>query len=407
MKRQLVVLACFAFLAIPALADEPFGQFDPSPTGESAAGIKRIHGWALDDDGIESVDIYVDGRPAGRADFGRARTDVPKRFPGYPDSNAAGWAFALDTTRYLNKNHRVTVRLRSKTGEVVFLPAQVFQFVNVDHNLDPFGEMDFPSEQAELRGNCNLADANRRYSVFSGWALDSSVTPLDAGIGYLELYIDGALTLNTLVNCVNSPVTGLFTNCYGLRRLDVEEKYGELVNSPHSGFRFVLDVGFLMSGLGYGPGAHEISIRAGDRYTQDVVIDKKRVTFMCDEDILNEQAKGRVGEPKNGRMFSGVINVLGWALDWEGIHVIAIHVDGELAGFTVPNLPRATVTSLYPGYPDSAFPGFSFALDTSNYSDGQHHIQIIVVDVFGHTTIIGERSVFFANDGTDCGSACS
>jgi hypothetical protein len=408
MKRQLAILACSTFLAVPAVpafAAAPFGGFDRTVAGHQISGRKPLHGWALDDDGIESVDIYVDGDAVGRADYGRARPGVVEHFPGYPDTAAAGWAFNLDTTQFLNKSHRITVRLRSKTGEVTWLEGQTAQFVNTDHNLHPFGQIDFPSRHAELRGNCNLADPNRRYSVVSGWMLDAAVTPEDAGVGYIELLIDGAIIFNTKIDCAFSAATGGLTNCYGLRRFGVEDRFGELVDSPHSGFRFVLDVGLLMA-VGYTPGSHVLSVRAGDKFTQDVTADQQVVTFSCDEDLGNENALGRVGEPRNGRMFHDTISVVGWALDWEGIAQIQVLVDGTVVGVTFPTLLREQITLRYPGYPNSAFPGFSFALDTTAFSDGQHHIQVVVVDFLGGTTVIGERTVTFVNDGTDCSPDC-
>ncbi len=43
------------------------------------------------------------------------------------------------------------------------------------HNLRPFGKIEFPHAQAEMRGNCDIDSPNRRYSVISGYALDVGV----------------------------------------------------------------------------------------------------------------------------------------------------------------------------------------------------------------------------------------
>lgn len=405
MTRRLLPLACvFALAAVPAFAASPFGGVDGKPSGNQASGIKGISGWALDDSGVESVDIYVDGAIVGRAKYGLHRSGVEAIYPGYPDSLGAGWSFQIDTTQFLNKQHTVQARIRSKTGELFFLPAQSYQFLNTDHNLHPFGLIDFPKDHAEMVGNCTLADPNRRLSTVMGWALDAGVTRQTAGVGYLELLIDGSIYANTRSDCYDfDPLIGGI-QCYGQRRMDVEKLYPGLPDSPHAGFRFVLDVGALIA-MGYNEGQHVLTIRGGDLYTQDVDVDSIPVTFACDETDKNEGAFGNIASPRPGRMYSNVIAIEGWALDWEGIQRLDIYVDGEFAGATVQFLERPLITSRYPGYPNSLYPGFSYPLDTTVYSDGQHQVQIIAVDTLGGEEMIGERNFYIFND-VPCGAEC-
>ena len=106
----------------------------------------------------------------------------------------------------------------------------------------------------------------RRYSVVSGWALDSGVNANDSGVGYVELLIDRALYNNNKIDCFYAPETGGLTNCYGLRRLDIANIYPSLRDSLHSGFRYVLDISQLINCGLYAPGHHTLSIRAGDQF---------------------------------------------------------------------------------------------------------------------------------------------
>ena len=351
-----------------------------------------LHGWALDDDGVLAVDILVDGVVAGRSNYGRGRPGVTKKFPGYPDSATPGFAFQLDTTRYLNGQHRVEARVVSKrAGETRLLNARVFDFQNDTHNLKPFGRIEFPQHQAELRGNCDLADPARRYSVITGYAMDVGVTEEDTGVAYAELMIDRALYANSRVDCRYSAAEGGLSDCYGLRRVDLEPIFPQVKDAPHSGFRFVLDVGVLVNFYGYTPGTHVLTIRSGDHGDQTANIDEIAVTFMCDEDILNEEAFGDIYLPKGGLIYAGTVQFNGWALDWEGVNQIAILVDGEIAGAATHGLIRPGVSSLFPGYPESAAPGWTFALDTTNYSNGKHQLEVLVRDDLGGETYIGRR----------------
>jgi hypothetical protein len=395
MKRNVILgIVVLALAAGSAQAAQPFGQFGGIVGGgNSGAGLLPLHGWALDDNGIEAVDFYVDGTPAGRANYGRGRPGVTKKFPGYPDSAAPGFAFQIDTTRYLNGVHRVEARVRSKAGEIVTLNARVLEFLNNPHNLQPFGRIEFPQHQAELRGNCNLADPARRYSVVTGYAMDLGLNEEDTGVGYVELLIDRAVFANSRVDCRYSAAQGGLTDCYGLSRLDLEPLFPHVKDAPHSGFRFVLDVGFLMSFLGTPPGTHVITIRAGDHADQVANIGEINVTFMCDEDILNEESFGDIYLPKNGLNYAGTVQVQGWALDWEGVGQVQIVIDGEIKGTATYGLSRPGVSSLFPGFPDSAAPGWTFSLDTTKLADGRHDLEVLVTDDLGAQTYIGKRTI--------------
>lgn len=400
MKRNVLLAAIAVALTIsaPCWAAPPFGSFGGKVGGgNSGAGILPLHGWALDDNGVEAVDIVVDGVVAGRAFYGRSRPQVTATRPGFPDSAAPGFAFELDTTHYLNGLHTVVARVKSRTGEVVNLNSRVFEFVNVTQNLAPFGKIEFPNPGAELRGACTLTDPARRFSVISGYALDAGIQEDDTGVGYVELLIDRAVWTNTQTDCRFSVPEGGLSDCYGLRRLDIEQIYPRLSDSPHSGFRFVLDIGALI-GLGlYTPGSHVLTVRAGDHFGQVRNIAEIAVNFTCDEFINNEDSFGDVGVPRNGLLYSGVIQTVGWALDWEGVSKVLILVDGAFVGETTVGLPRPTVTSQYPGYPESAAPGWQFALDTTQLSNGEHFLDAVVRDDLGVETFIGRRRFTVVN----------
>ncbi len=401
MKRKVILSAVTAALlaAVSAWAAPPFGSFGGIVGGGNAGtGLLPLHGWALDDNGVLAVDILVDGVLAGRASYGRARAGVTEKFPGYPDSALPGFAFELDSTRYLNGLHTVTVRIKSKAGEVTSLPSKTFQFLNVEHDLAPFGVIEFPRPHSELRGKCNLGNPNRRFSVVSGYALDAGTTADDYGIGYVELLIDRAVRANTQVDCIFSPPLGGYVDCYGLRRTDIERIFPSLKDSPHSGFRFVLDVGFLMA-LGYTPGSHILTVRAADHANQVRNISEIPVTFSCDEDGVNENSFGDIDYPRNGLMVHGTTQVNGWTLDWEGISGVQILIDGHVAGFATLGLPRPEISALFLGFPQSAAPGWRFNLDTTLYSNGEHFIDVIVRDVLGIETQIGRRRFVINNVG--------
>ncbi|HEX5759990.1 MAG TPA: hypothetical protein VF121_12430 [Thermoanaerobaculia bacterium] len=401
MQRKIfwTTVAALLLAALPAAAAAPFGSFGGKVGGgNGASGILLLHGWALDDGGVDSVDIFVDGVIAGRALYGRSRPGVAVQHPGFPDSLAAGFAFPLDTSHYLNGLHVVRARVKSETGELVFLNSRTFQFHNLSHVLAPFGEIEFPSDNAELRGVCDLAEPFRRWAVVSGYALDAGVQADDHGVGYVELLIDGAEYANSKTDCFFDSAQGGASNCYGLRRLDIVGQHPTLKDSPNSGYRFVLDIGFLIA-IGFTPGHHTLTVRASDFNGQVANIASIPVTFTCDEFLGNEDAIGFVGFPLDGLQYSGIMQAQGWALDIEGVASVAIFVDGQSVGNAAFALPRPQVSFFHPGYPNSAAAGWQLGIDTRDFANGEHFLQAVVTDGEGATTLIGERRFVVVNPG--------
>ena len=391
--RSLAVVTLVGSTLAPAFAASPIGKVQGRVGGGNAlSSVEPINGWALDDDGIAAVDITVDGAVAGRAIYGLTKPAITKARPGFPDSARPGFLFQLDTTRYRNGTHKVEALALSVTGETVRLGGKTFTFYNGPAALLPFGRIEFPNAHAELIGNCTLADPNRRYSVVQGYALDSGVQARDSGVGFVELLIDRSLYANSKVSCSEIPAAGGLSNCYGLRRLDIEGVFPTLKDSSHSGFRFILDVGALLNNL-YLPGHHTLTIRVGDLLGQTTNVAEIPVFFRCDEALANEGARGFIDRPEPILALAGTVNVIGWTVDWEGVQRIAVYVDNQFMGNASHGFLRPEGTSAYPGYPESAAPGFEMLLDTTVLSNGAHNLQVEVTDDLGVTTMIGERRI--------------
>jgi len=398
-RHSFLAVITVLFWAVPAMAAAPFGSFGGIVGGgNGGAGVIPIHGWALDDNGVDAVDIVVDGLVVGRAAYGRTRPGVTQLYPGYPDSAAPGFAFELDSTRFLNGLHRVWARVTSATGEVVDLDSAVLEFTNLSHNLVPFGAIEFPNPNADLLGNCDLGSVDRRPAVIWGHALDVGVEIGDQGVGYVELLIDGVIHRNSLISCHYSAGMGGLTDCYGLERLDVARSYQNISDAVRSGFRFVLDVGDLISRIGYTPGKHVLTIRSGDIAGQVANIAEIPVFFSCDNFTNNRASFGEIRRPRGGLIYQGTVEATGWALDADRVVEVQIHVDGELFGDAEYGFARPMISNLFPGYPDSALPGWRFFLDTTALSDGPHTFQVLVRDLLSELTLIGERSFVVLNN---------
>jgi hypothetical protein len=335
----------------------------------------------------------VDGAVVADAFYGGRSADVAAIHPGFPDSENARFSYQLDTTHFINGLHEIRPRVVSNSGQTQRLNKRTFSFQNHSHELVPFGEIEFPDQNAQLFGVCDVTDPVRRYSVVKGWMLDAGLTPDDVGVGYVELLLDGVLIRRTTTDCEHSLVTGTFTNCYGVRRFDIEQQYPTLMDAPNAGFRFVLDVGELIGGDGHTPGQHRLTVRAGDIHDQVAQADTINVSFMCDDFLGNQGSFGAIDGPVVHGVQNGIAVFTGWALDWEGVDLfggIRVYIDGSFFGLATFGIPRPDIFELYPGFPDSLTAGWSFALNTLLVTSGEHELEIVVRDVTGADTLIGE-----------------
>lgn len=410
----------FALLAIllaaPGVAQENVIGFFEGPLGGLNAGSGAIGmtGWALADTGVRRVTIQLDGVDIVEARYGGFRPLVEDQHPGFPDSSGAGFGVNFNSTDFSNGQHLLTAKVETFGGSIVILPAisqgQVVldgrlpvHFTNNTAILMPFGDINVPQRNANLFGVCDLENDNRRYTVISGWALDLGIELHDAGIGWVELMVDGVILSNSRTGCFFSPITGGLTNCYGLQRLDIETSYPFALDAPNSGYRFVLDIGELLN-LGYTQGRHTLGIRAGDLSNQAIEVAEIPVNFLCAENNGNEPSFGFIESPRPGRFWADLINFQGWALDWQGIANVELFVDGTsigLASFGAGLGGRPGVQGQFPGYPDSLAPVWRLSnFDTNNLTEGFHQVQARAVDNLGVTTIIGETT-FFVNNVVD------
>ncbi len=96
-------------LCDPQGADFPaFGYIDTPSDYQFINGIFNVFGWAFDFNGVQRIEVDVDGQVVGNATFGLSRPDVPRNDPRAP-SNNLGFSFLLDTTRLSDSEHDLVI----------------------------------------------------------------------------------------------------------------------------------------------------------------------------------------------------------------------------------------------------------------------------------------------------------
>ncbi|WP_413307053.1 Ig-like domain-containing protein [Bacillus sp. 1P10SD] len=323
------------------------GYMETPTAGSTISGLSKVQGWFLDESGVSKIEILVDGKSVGAAEYGIARPDVAKAYPLYQNANS-GYQYNLDTTSLTNGQHTVTVKETGNNGTTTVLSNTV---VNIQ-NIPSVGYLETPSVGSTIGG----------ISKVQGWFLDKS------GVSKIEILVDGK---------------SVGAAEYGIARPDVAKAY-PLYQNANSGYQYNLDTTSLTNGQ------HTITVKETGN---------NGVTRILNNHLINVQnvsARGSIDLPTGGSTISGVSNLQGWFLDLSGVSKIEILVDGKSMGVAEYGFARPDVAKAYPIY-QNANSGYKYALDTRKLTNGQHSLIVRETGNNGVTTEIGIQNVKVQN----------
>lgn len=386
----------------------PFGFIDiPNGHGvHNASSSFPVSGWVADTDGVDRIEVLVDGGILQGAMYGDPRPDVAASYPDHAAAMFSGWVANVDTTRVENGVHLLEVRAVDRLGMSNLIGRRQIQVINNDLFLTPFGYLDEPQRDAVLYGNCTDQEVifsppirtGVHITPVRGWALDLA-TRRDVGrVSYVELLIDGRRWLST-DDC--GVVLGRFANCYGLPRYDVARYYPTYPDAPRAGFLFTLDVGAIMS-RGVRPGNHTLHVRVGDRegtFTDLPNHDGIPVWFECaDPQGTGFPSFGFVEFPQTFDNVAGDMVIRGWALNEDGIAAVEVIVDGNYVGNASYGFPRLDIQDAYPNVFNSRFSGWMFTMDTRKLSNARHRVTVRALNNRGLRTELGSVDFYVFNN---------
>ncbi len=103
------------------------------------------------------------------------------------------------------------------------------------------------------------------------------------------------------------------------------------------------------------------------------------------------------GQVTGGNAVSGIATLVGWALDDVGVAAVDVLVDGFVAGRAQYEVSRPEVSAVFPGYPNTALPGWVFRLDTTRFLNGEHSVTGRVIDTDGQAVELSPKVFLFTN----------
>lgn len=104
------------------------------------------------------------------------------------------------------------------------------------------------------------------------------------------------------------------------------------------------------------------------------------------------------GKLGGGNAAWGQMQVVGWALDDNGVAAVDIVIDDAVYQRAMYGFKRPDVTRRKPGFPNSAAPGFAAVVDTTHFLNGVHEVSVLVTSTNGEQVVIGPvRRIMFRN----------
>ena len=358
----------------------------PSAAGQVYHGLTTFAGWALNTSSkIASLTGYLDGAPLNPSQFvkNQSRPDVCAVLSS-PDGCNVGWSYLVDLNSLTNsanvngtlQTHSFTVIAKAVDGQQFSTSATFFvnNYAASSIYAGPSLAIDSPSASAgTLSGVTPL----------SGWALDPA-----ANIGYVQASVDGTIIGNLPYGNNRADVCATFIPTY----------FGALPGCTISGtsgsaYTFsVASLGFTgsLDTSQFADGPHTLAVTAYPAQGQALTI--TRQFTVGNVDTTANPVKVTIDVPSQAALtmtnLRGTAVVYGWTItnDSSAVQSVQVSVDGVPNGVATFGVSRPDVCAAYPGRTGCPNVGWSYSLDTTRLSNGQHTLEVTT------TTTAGKRA---------------
>lgn len=106
------------FSVVVTASDSTFRVILEEPVaGETHGGVGNLRGWAVASEGIEKIEIWIDGAYAFDAPYGGARGDVGGAFPDVENSDRSGFSLAYAYSTLTAGAHTISAVAHNAGGE--------------------------------------------------------------------------------------------------------------------------------------------------------------------------------------------------------------------------------------------------------------------------------------------------
>ena len=114
-----IVVLSTLFGIAPAVAQSTFRLSLEEPVaGEIHGGVGNLRGWAVSSEGIEKIEIWIDGAYEFDAPYGGNRPDVKRTFSDVKDSDKSGFSLAYGYGDLAAGSHTISAIAHTVIGEI-------------------------------------------------------------------------------------------------------------------------------------------------------------------------------------------------------------------------------------------------------------------------------------------------
>ena len=218
------------------------------------------------------------------------------------------------------------------------------------------------------------------YVQIRGFALNGNQ------ISQIDVYVDGTDEANR--------VTAAGGIKLQIPRADVMQAFPAYLGTPAGQPGF--EASFVAST--YPDGAHTVYVRVTDVTGCCYFLAPRAITI---DSTKNQPPIGGLDYPlpDSASNPSGVLPVVGWALDDSRVDHVDVYVDGLVERQAVTGVPRPDVAAAYPDNPDAISSGFLLNVDSTRLANGVHEVSVKAVDDQGQQGFLGTRRVQVFNNG--------
>jgi len=154
-----------------------------------------------------------------------------------------------------------------------------------------------------------------------------------------------------------------------------------------------LSAGGTISGTPTSPGTSVFVVRVTDSAQQTVT----RTLAISVKPADRLAPFGALETPDFRATINNIASGSGWALDNVGIVQIEVLVDGQKVGEAIYGLSRPDIGVAWSTFPSAGRSGFSFQIDTTRVSNGDHTVAVRLLDAAGNATVVGTRAIVVQN----------
>jgi hypothetical protein len=170
--------------------------------------------------------------------------------------------------------------------------------------------------------------------------------------------------------------------------------YSWSIASGSLGAGLNLSASGVISGRPASPGTSVFVVRVTDAAGQSVT----RTLAITVKPADKLAPFGQLETPDVRATLNNTASGSGWALDNVAIARVDVLVDGQVTGQAIYGLSRPDIAAVWgTAFPNAGHSGFSFVLDTTKFTTGEHTLAVRLIDAGGNTTVVGTRTIVFQN----------